>query len=66
MAGLAEWQQAGPHGGFRRLAERYLARLAAEPWMGEGRRGLDPATGDLLLDQGGDRRRHPLLDAVAA
>lgn len=61
MAGLAEWQRAH---GFRRLAERYLARLAAEPWMGEARRGLDPASGDLMLDDGA-RRRHSLADALA-
>jgi hypothetical protein len=63
MAGLAEWQ--GPHGGFRRLAERFLARLPAEPWMGEGRRGLDPGTGDLLVEHAGGRRRHVLRDALA-
>lgn len=65
MANLAEWQRPGPTSGFSRLAERYLARLARQDWMGEGRRGLDPASGDLLLDEGAARQRHGLLDALA-
>jgi biotin-(acetyl-CoA carboxylase) ligase len=64
MANLAEWQRGGPAGGFPRLAERFLARLEREE--GEGRRGLDPATGDLLLEQAGVRRRIPLREALAA
>jgi hypothetical protein len=65
MAGLAEWQHPGPRGGFPRLAERYLARLDAEPWMGEARRGLDPATAALVLDREGSRSLHALADALA-
>lgn len=66
MAGLAEWQHPGPQGGFSRLAERYLARLDAEDWMGEARRGLDPATGALVLEQDGTRRMHGLAEALVA
>lgn len=62
MAGLAEWQAQG----FRRLAERYLARLERAAGEGEAKRGLDPATGDLILDGGGARRRLPLAEAIAA
>lgn len=65
MANLAEWQRTGPGSGFSRMAERYLARLARQDWMGEARRGIDPATGDLLLEEGGARSRHGLLDALA-
>ncbi len=70
MAGLAEWQPPAPGGGavpagFRRLAERYLARLQPEDWMQGGRRGLDPATGDLLIDTPAGRRAHRLADALA-
>ncbi|NKE46476.1 hypothetical protein HB662_16965 [Roseomonas frigidaquae] len=64
MAGLAEWQHPGPQGGFRRLADRYLSRMEAAPWMGEARRGLDPATGALVLEQDGTRRLHPLAAAL--
>lgn len=51
MAGMDEWQARGP----RRVAERFLARLAApaeEPGL---KRGLDPATGRLVLDRAGVR-----------
>jgi hypothetical protein len=65
MAGLAEWQHPGPHGGFSRLAERYLARLEAEPWMDGARRGLDPASGALVLDRDGRRTLHALTEALA-
>jgi BirA family biotin operon repressor/biotin-[acetyl-CoA-carboxylase] ligase len=65
MANLAEWQRVGPGSGFTRMAERYLARLARQEWMGEARRGIDPASGDLLLDEDGTRTRHALLDALA-
>ncbi len=64
MAGLAEWQRPGPAGGFPRLAEHYLARLE-KPEGKPGRRGLDPATGDLLLDHEGARSRLPLREALA-
>lgn len=49
MAGLSEWQSRG----FRAMAERVLARLEVEPWMEGARRGLDPATGALLLRRDG-------------
>lgn len=58
MAGLSEWQR----GGFRRLAERYLARLER---LGEGRHGLDPASGDLVIERDGTRIRHALAEALA-
>ncbi len=64
MAGLAEWQHPGPQGGFARMASRYLDRLEVAPWMGEARRGLDPATGALVLEQDGARRLHPLVAAL--
>ncbi|MFC7553576.1 hypothetical protein ACFQU7_16980 [Pseudoroseomonas wenyumeiae] len=60
MAGLAEWQRDG----FRRLSEKTLARLEAEDWMGDARRGLDPATGALVLERGGTRSLHRLEDAA--
>ena len=63
MAGLAEWQRPSGTGGFRRLAERFLARLEQD---GEGaRRGLDPATGDLVLEREGERARRALREALA-
>lgn len=62
MAGLAEWQR---EGGFRRMAERFLARFEADEAAGEGRRGLDPATGDLVLDSDGAVRRVALREALA-
>lgn len=62
MANLAEWGRAPPHAGFRRLAERYLARLEGRE---EGvRRGIEPATGDLILERDGARERLALLDAL--
>jgi hypothetical protein len=63
MAGLAEWQRDDPTVGFRRLAERYLARLEPDP--GGGKRGLDPATGDLIVERDGVRTRLSLKDALA-
>jgi biotin-(acetyl-CoA carboxylase) ligase len=55
MATLADWQARG----FRAVAERYLARL--DPAIGAGgRRGIDPATGALVLDQGGVRQQRAL------
>ncbi|MGG5818344.1 biotin/lipoate--protein ligase family protein [Falsiroseomonas sp. HW251] len=64
MAGLAEWQRTDPAGGFRRLAERYLARLEKVEAL-DGKRGLDPATGDLMVDRDGARTRFPLTEALA-
>lgn len=61
MATLADWQGRG----FRVLAERYLARLDAAIGAG-ARRGIDPATGDLVLEREAARERLPLLQAVAA
>lgn len=57
MAGLAEWQSRG----FPAMAERVLARLEMEPWMEGARRGLDPASGALVLRRDGAAdERHPL------
>jgi hypothetical protein len=61
MAGLADWQDRG----FRTVAERYLARLEAPPGDA-ARRGLDPATGDLILEAAGVRRRLSLRQALGA
>jgi biotin-(acetyl-CoA carboxylase) ligase len=59
MANLADWQARG----LRVVAERYLARL--DPAIGAGaRRGIDPATGALVLDQGG-QREHRALQVAA-
>ncbi len=61
MATLAEWEARGPAA----LAERYLARL--DPALGAGaRRGIDPATGDLVLERATGRERLALAEAVAA
>ncbi|MBR0669879.1 hypothetical protein GXW76_01720 [Roseomonas soli] len=61
MATLADWQGRG----VRTVADRYLARL--DPAVGEGgRRGIDPATGDLVIERDGQRERRPLAEAVAA
>jgi biotin-(acetyl-CoA carboxylase) ligase len=60
MAGLAEWQRDG----FRRLSEKTLARLETEEWMRGARRGLDPATGALVLERDGTRAHHRLEDAA--
>lgn len=49
MAGLDEWQNTGP----RRVAERFLARLLDPPPEQGLRRGLDPATGALVLERDG-------------
>ncbi|MFC7541398.1 biotin/lipoate--protein ligase family protein [Siccirubricoccus deserti] len=54
MAGLDDWQARGP----KRLAEHCLARLAdAVPGQ---RRGIDPGTGDLVLERDGLRERQAL------
>jgi biotin-(acetyl-CoA carboxylase) ligase len=61
MATLAEWQARG----LRAVAERYLARL--DPSLGAGgRRGIDPATGDLVIAREGTRERLALAQAVPA
>jgi biotin-(acetyl-CoA carboxylase) ligase len=55
MAGLDAWQARG----WQRMAETYLARLldpAAAPGL---KRGIDPATGALLLDRDGVREARP-------
>lgn len=65
MANLAEWQRGGPAAGFRRLAERFLARLEPDEASAGGRRGLDPATGDLVVEHEAARRRFPLAEALA-
>lgn len=62
MAGLADWQGQG----IRRLAERYLARLEGVPGDEGARRGIDPATGDLVLECDGERRRLSLAEAAGA
>lgn len=55
MANLADWQARG----LRVVAERYLARL--DPALGAGaRRGIDPATGALVLDRDGVREQRAL------
>lgn len=60
MAVLADWQDRG----HKRLAERVLPRLVREPWMGQAKRGLDPVSFDLVLEEGGARRTFPLKDAA--
>lgn len=61
MATLADWQA----GGFRLVAERYLARL--DPTLAQGAtRGIDPQTGDLLIQRDDRRERITLAQAVAA
>ncbi len=55
MAGLDAWQAHG----WQRMAETYLARLldpAAEPGL---KRGIDPASGALVLDRNGTRETRP-------
>jgi biotin-(acetyl-CoA carboxylase) ligase len=61
MAGLDDWQAKGP----RRLSERYLARLVDERDVAGQRRGIDPATGDLVLDRDGVRTSLSLREALA-
>jgi biotin-(acetyl-CoA carboxylase) ligase len=60
MAVLSDWQARG----HRRLAERILPRLLREEWMGDAKRGLDPVTFDLVLEDAGARRVHALRDAA--
>jgi biotin-(acetyl-CoA carboxylase) ligase len=53
MANLDEWEARG----HRRVTEKFLARLEG----GEGaRRGIDPATGALVLERDGARETVPL------
>lgn len=60
MATVADWQGRG----FRTLAERYLARL--DPKLGAGaRRGLHPASGDLVLEGPSGHETLPLAEALA-
>ncbi len=61
MAGLDDWQARGP----RRLTERFLARLADARDVVGLRRGIDPATGDLVLDRDGVRTSRSLREALA-
>jgi hypothetical protein len=61
MAILADWQARG----LRAVTDRYLPRL--DPALGEGgRRGIDPANGDLVIERGGMRIRQPLLGPAVA
>jgi BirA family transcriptional regulator, biotin operon repressor / biotin---[acetyl-CoA-carboxylase] ligase len=57
MAALDEWQARG----VPRLAERFLARLADPAQRWGLRRGIDPATGALVLDEAGARSIRPLV-----
>jgi hypothetical protein len=60
MATIADWQGRG----FKSLAERYLARL--DPKLGAGaRRGLVPASGDLVLEGPSGRETLSLAEALA-
>lgn len=61
MANVSEWQ--GPEGA-RKLAEKYLARLEHAPWQEGARRGIDPVSGDLVLERAGQRERMPLAAAL--
>lgn len=53
MANLDEWESRG----LRRVSDKYLARLEDEPGA---RRGIDPATGALIVEQDGARETRPL------
>lgn len=53
MAGIDDWQS----GGAARVAEPFLARLEEDAAMRGARRGIDPATGALVLDRAGVRTR---------
>ncbi len=59
MAWLHDWQERGP----RPLAEAYLARLAKPQ---AAKRGLDPATGDLILHDDAGREERLSLAALLA
>lgn len=51
LAGMDEWQAHGP----RRAVEKFLARLADHAETPGVKRGLDPATGALVLERDGKR-----------
>jgi biotin-(acetyl-CoA carboxylase) ligase len=51
LAGMDEWQARGP----RRAVEKFLARLADHAEAPGVKRGLDPATGALILERDGMR-----------
>lgn len=53
LAGMDEWQNRGP----RRASEKFLARLLDHAGA---KRGLDPATGALVLERDGARESLPL------
>ncbi|MES2711735.1 MAG: biotin/lipoate--protein ligase family protein [Pseudomonadota bacterium] len=55
LANMNEWEERPA-----RLGEKYFARLETAPWQAGARRGLDPVTGDLILEREGTRQRHPL------
>lgn len=55
LANMNEWQDRPA-----RLPEKFFARLETAPWQQGARRGLDPVTGDLILERDGDRQRHVL------
>jgi hypothetical protein len=48
------------------VAERYLARLLDEAGTPDLRRGIDPATGALVLDRAGSARERRALPVAAA
>lgn len=55
LANMNEWQERPA-----RLPEKFFARLETAPWQQGARRGLDPVTGDLILERDGERQRHVL------
>jgi biotin-(acetyl-CoA carboxylase) ligase len=60
MATVSDWQARG----VKSLAERYLARL--DPKLGAGaRRGIVPASGDLVLEAASGRETLSLAEALA-
>ncbi len=64
MAGLDAWHAEGEARGARRIAETYLARLVDEAATPGLRRGLDPGSGDLILDASGTREVRSLRAAL--
>ena len=63
MARLDAWQARG----VRQVAEPFLARLRRDAQGGEGRCGIDPGTGDLVIERaGGPRGRLSLREALLA